>query len=368
MTGLVALDIGPGDDFVAALAQVWEDGKAAMPIDQRLPAGARVTLLERMRPTELWSVGSRVRLHDGEETESGDALVVPTSGTTGDPKGVVLTMAAVRAAAVITSEALDVSIDNDRWLLCLPVAQMGGLSVVTRSLVTGVPITTLPRFDRQAVESAAGRGATLVSLVAASLDGLDLSRFRAVLLGGSAIPTDRPENTVATYGLTESGGGVVYEGRALPGVELSIDNGEVMLRSPSLLRTYRFGRDPKSSDGWLPTGDLGQLSDDDKLTIFGRSDDVITSGGHNVFPLPVEAALRTHVAIADVAIIGRADDKWGTAVTAVVVPADAANPPTLDVVRGWAKAQLPTYAAPTRLELIEKLPKTAIGKVRRHLL
>ena len=368
MPGLVALDFGPGDDFVAGLANAWKEGKAAMPVDQRLPEAARAGLLEHMRPTELWNVTTRVPLADGVDVEPGDALVVPTSGTTGEPKGVVLTMSAVRAAAAITSEALGASIDDDRWLLCLPVAHMGGLSVVTRSIVTGVPLTTLPRFDRRAVESAAARGATLVSLVPATLDGLDLSRFRSVLLGGSAIPVNRPSNTVATYGLTESAGGVVHEGRALPGVELDIVDGEVMLRSPTLLRRYRFGDDPKSSDGWLATGDLGEISDDGMLNVFGRKDELMITGGHNVFPGPVEQVLRTHASVADVAVIGRPDEKWGTAVTAVVVPSDPANPPTLDVIRGWAKAQLPFYSAPTRLELIDALPKTTIGKVIRHKL
>ena len=295
-------------------------------------------------------------------------MVVATSGTTGEPKGVVLTMAAIRAAAMMTSEALDVTIDEDKWLLCLPVAHMGGLSVVTRALITGVPITTLPNFDRRGVEAAAGRGATLVSLVPSSLRGLDASRFRAILLGGSAIPSDRPENSIATYGLTESAGGVVYDGIALPGVEIRFDNDEVQLRSPTLMRTYRFGVDPKTSDGWLATGDLGEMSDEGVLSIFGRKDDLIVSGGNNVYPSLVEQALATHPSIAEVAVVGRPDDKWGTAVTAIVVPADPMNPPSLDVVRGWAKAQVPFYAAPTRLELAESLPKSAIGKtVRREL-
>lgn len=368
MPGLVALDFGPSDAFVAALATVWAEDKAALPIDQQLPAPARRRLLETMKPTEIWSVGERTLLTGGVEVEAGDALVVVTSGTTGRPKGVVLTMAATRAAAIITSDALGASIDDDRWLLCLPVAHVGGLSIVTRSLVTGVPITTLPRYEQRAVEAAASRGATLVSLVPSVLNGLDTSAFRRILLGGSAVPQRRPPNSTATYGLTETGGGVVYDGLPLAGVELRIDDGEIMVRSPTTLRTYRLGEDPKIDNGWLPTGDLGKLSPDGELTVFGRRDDLIVSGGYNVFPGPVERVLRTHVLIADVAIVARPDDNWGSAVTAVVVPADPANPPTLDVVRGWAKTQLSPYAAPTRLELIDKLPKTATGKTIRRLL
>lgn len=368
MPGLIALDIGPSDRFVSALGEVWDRGDTALPIDPRLPDPVRKQLLAALKPTELWSVSRKEVLLDGEETEPGDALVVATSGTTGDPKGVVLTMAAVRAAAAITSDALEVDLDTDRWLLCLPVAHMGGLSVVTRSLITGVPIIALPGIEKRAVESAAGRGATLTSLVPAALKDLDVSRFRKVLLGGSAIPANRPSNAIATYGLTESAGGVVYDGRSLPGVELRIDDGEIVMRSPTLLRTYRLADDPKSSDGWLPTGDLGQLSDDGTLTVHGRKDELIISGGHNVFPGHVERALASHPEIADVAVAGRPSEKWGTAVTAIVVPTDGANPPTLDSLRGWAKARLPFYAAPTAVELVASIPRTAIGKINRSAL
>lgn len=368
MPDLIALDLPPGDEFVAAVREVWEGGHAALPIDQRLPEPARRRLFDQLRPTHVWSAGSRGALDGGEGVEPGDALVVRTSGTSGEPKGVVLTMAAVREAAMLTSDALDATIDDDRWLLCLPVAHMGGLSVVTRSIVTGVPITTLPGFDRLAVETAALRGATLVSLVPAALEGLDASLFRTILLGGSAMPPDRPANTVATYGLTETGGGVVYDGRPLPGVEVRIVDGEIQLRTPTSLRTYRFGDDPRTPDGWLPTGDLGELTDDGVLRVSGRRDELIVTGGQNVFPTEVEAALRSHRQIAEVAVVGRPDDRWGTAVTAVVVPADRNDPPDLDTVRGWAKAQLPSYAAPTRLELVEELPTTPLGKVLRRKL
>ena len=119
------------------------------------------------------------------------------------------------ASAVATSARLDVDPDRDRWVACLPLAHIGGLSVVTRSLVTGTPCTVLDRFDATAVEAEARRGATLVSLVATALGRCDASGYRAVLLGGAAPPTALPANVVTTYGMTETGSGCVYDGRPL---------------------------------------------------------------------------------------------------------------------------------------------------------
>ena len=158
---------------------------------------------------------------------------------------------------------------------------------------------------------------------------------------------DRAANVVRTYGLTESFGGVVYDRRPLPGVEVAIGaDGEVLLRSPTLLRCYRDGTDPKDPDGWLPTGDEGALDDDGLLTVHGRRGDVIVTGGEKVWPDPVEAALRRVPGVADVAVIGRPDPEWGQAVTAVVVPSDPGDPPSLDALRAGGEGVAPGLVRP----------------------
>jgi O-succinylbenzoic acid--CoA ligase len=343
---LVAVEAHPGPAFVDALRRIWDAGDAALPVDPRLPRPAAHEL--------------RDALGEGDPVEPGDALVVATSGTTGDPKGVVITHAAVEAAAHATNAALAVDPSTDRWLSKLPLAHVGGLGVVTRALRSTTPLT----FD------ATDPTSTLTSAVPTQLEREDHGRFRAVLIGGSADwRAERPANVVRTYGLTESFGGVVYDQRALPGVEVRIAaDGEVLLRSPTLLRCYRDGADPKDAAGWLPTGDEGTIDDDGRLSVLGRRGDVIVTGGEKVWPDPVERLLRSVPGVADVAVVGRDDPEWGQAVTAVVVPVDAARPPSLGALRAAVVDELAPWCAPKALELRPELPTTALGKVRRRAL
>jgi O-succinylbenzoic acid--CoA ligase len=283
--------------------------------------------------------------------EDGDALVVATSGTSGEPKAVVLTHDAIAASARASNAALGVDPSTDAWLVCLPLAHIGGLSVVTRALHADTPFTF------------AGT-ATLVSLVPTQLRRMDVSRFRRVLLGGAAAPGAVPPNVVRTYGMTETGSGVVYDGRPLEGVELRVEDGQVFVRGPMLLRCYRDGTDPKDDDRWLPTGDAGSLSDG-VLSVHGRVGDVINTGGEKVWPVAVERALAGVPAVAELAIAGRADPEWGERVVAFVVPRDPAAPPSLDALRDHVKQTLPAYCAPRELLLLDELPRTASGKVRR---
>jgi O-succinylbenzoic acid--CoA ligase len=343
-----------GPAFAESLQRVWNDGDAALPVDTRLPQPAIDRMLASMRLDE--------------PVEDGDALVVATSGTSGEPKGVVLTHDAIAASAVATSTRLAVDPQRDRWLACLPLAHVGGLSVVTRALVTGTPLVVHDGFDPIAVERAAtAEGVTLVSLVGTALRRIDASLFRVVVLGGSAPPSELPTNAVTTYGMTETGSGVVYDGVPLDGVEVRVQaHGEILLRGPMLLRAYRDGTDPKDRDGWFATHDLGEIDESGELRVFGRAGDLIITGGENVWPEPVEAILAEQPGVADVAVVGRADEEWGQRVVAVVVPADRTQPPSLDALRAAVREHLGRWAAPRDIELVRAIPRTALGKVRRR--
>lgn len=343
---LVAIDLPGGPGFVEELQRIWRDGNAAFPVDQRLPAAAKAEVCRAMR------VGAAV--------EQGDALVVATSGSTGTPKGVVLTHDAVAASAAATTARIGVGMD-DHWLACLPLSHVGGLSVVTRALHSNTALTVLPAFDTAAVNASP---ATLISLVGTALARIDPTGYRAIVLGGSRPPANRPPNAITTYGLTETGSGVVYDGLPLADVEVDIsDDGEIRLRGPMLLRSYRDGTSPLDESGWLRTGDLGSW-EDGCLQVAGRRSDLIISGGENVWPEAVEAALSTHPDVADVLVRGMADAQWGEIVAAVVVPVSG-TAPTLDKLRDHVKATHPAYMAPKHIDLVEVLSRTSLGKLQR---
>jgi O-succinylbenzoic acid--CoA ligase len=189
-----------------------------------------------------------------------------------------------------------------------------------------------------------------------------------------------PANVVTTYGMTETGSGVVYDGLPLDGVEVAIGTGrdgegaegEVLVRGPMLLRAYRDGTDPKvpgpdRGGGWLPTGDAGRI-DEGRLTVHGRLAEVITTGGEKVWPGPVERAIGTLPSVAEVAVWKRPDDEWGERVVAWVVPADPATPPALPALVETVRETLAPWAAPKELVLCDRLPRTPSGKVLRAAL
>lgn len=358
---LVAIDLPGGPRFVAALRDVWDRGEAAFPVDQRLPHAAKAALLAHMGAGAVIEEAGESALDDGWPVDPGDALVMATSGSTGVPKGVVLTHEAVAASAHATGRRLGTTQD-DHWLACLPLSHIGGLAVVTRAMVLATSLTVLPGFDPAPV---AGVGATHVSLVATALRRIDPAIFTAIVLGGSSPPAALPPNVVTTYGMTETGSGVVYDGRALDGVGVRVDgDGQIHLRGPMLLRAYRDGADALDGGGWLATGDIGRVLDDGRLHVEGRAGDLIITGGENVWPEPVEAALRSRRGVLDVAVTASADEEWGHVVTAVVVPTSD-GPPTLDELRDAVKETLPAFCAPRRLILVDAIPRTALGKVRR---
>jgi len=393
MPDLVALDLPGGPDFVRALKEIWGAGDAVAPIDRRLSPPARQRLLEVLRPAWLLDERGRHPCPGGVEpqpVQDGDALVMATSGSSGEPKGVVLTHAAVAASARATSARLGVEPSRHRWLACLPLSHVGGLSVVTRALVTGTPLVVHDGFDRDRVLAAAGAD-VLVSLVPTALRRLDPRHFAKVVLGGSAPPAELAPNVVTTYGLTETGSGAVYDGVPLEGVEVRLASGpglpvgavtsgavtppagavtspagEILVRGPMLLRCYRDGTVPIDEEGWFATGDVGHFDAGGRLQVDGRLTDMIVSGGENIWPTAVEAVLSAHPGVAEVAVSSKPDPEWGERVVACVVPADPGSPPALSELRALVRTELAPFAAPKEVQLLESLPKTSLGKLRRQ--
>lgn len=370
---LVAVDLPPGTAFVEELRRCWDDGDAVLPIDPRLAGPAKAAMLDVLRPGLIVDASGRSTRDDGVPALDGDALVVATSGTTGEPKGVVLTHNAVNASASATNARLGIDPARDRWLATLPVAHVGGLSVITRALASSTPFTVVDHFDPDIVNAARFTGHTRISLVVTALQRVETDGWRTILVGGSAMPEALPDNCVRTYGMTETGSGVVYDGFALEGVGITLgDDGEILIDGPMLLRAYRStdgastpeGFDPKDAAGRFATSDAGRFRADGRLEVLGRRGDVIVTGGEKVWPDAVERVLRSAFADLDAAVAGQADDEWGQRVTLFV--AAGMTPPSLDEVRSVVRDSLAGYCAPRALVMLDgPLPRTSSGKVNR---
>lgn len=373
---LVAVPAPPGPDWIHVISDVWDGGAAVLPLDHRLPEPERRDIIRRARPARVLDGDEWERL-EGAKPADGVALVMHTSGTGGVHKLVELDRAAVDAAVASSAGALSVTA-NDPWLCCLPLAHVGGLLVLLRAVLLGAPVVVHEEFDARAVAQVDARFTSLVpTMLERLLDlGVDLDRFRTILIGGAALPPDRRARAldargtvVETYGLTETCGGVVYDGRPLERIEIRIGDAGIELRGPTLMRGYRL--DPKrtaaafSADGWLRTGDAGEIDASGVLQVSGRLDDLINSGGEKVWPHEVETALATHGGVQDVAIVGAPDPEWGQRVVAFVVPRDRARPPTLEELRDHVSATIARFKAPHELVLVDSLPRTPSGKVSR---
>ena len=368
---LVALDLAVGAPLVAEIQRAWDAGHAVLPLDQRMTPAARRRVAVQMGANRLRSTDSEEDLPEPDASlvtlESDDALVIATSGSTGIPKGVVHTHASLAHHARMASRRLSLSA-NDHWWLCLPIAHIGGFGVVVRAAHTGAQLTVNAHVDDQSIAAAREAGATHTSVVPTHVVRHDLRDWKLVLVGGQRAG-QLPTNAIATYGLTETGGGVVYDGMPLDDVEVRVVDGEVLLRTPSMARTYRHAPLPLD-DSWLATGDLGVLEptssdarDRLRLRVEGRRDDLIVTGGNKVWPYAVEQRLLSHPLVADVAVRGVPDNEFGSAVCAFVVARHTATPPTLEMLRGHVKETLAAYCAPRRLVLCDRIPRNSLGKV-----
>jgi o-succinylbenzoate---CoA ligase len=328
-------------------------------------------------------------LRVGEAIGDDIALVAATSGTTGAPKGALLTAAALAASASATHDRLG---GPGSWLLALPPYHIAGVQVLVRSVLAGsrpVELDVSAGFDVAQLPSAVSRlgaGRRYTSLVAAQLlkaltdpaATAALADLDAVLIGGG--PSPRPVldaaaaagiAVVRTYGMSETAGGCVYDGVPLHGVRLRVlTDGRIVIGGATLAKGYRdpVDPDPFAEPGWFRTDDLGAVDDAGVLTVLGRADDAISTGGLTVLPQPVEAVLCTHPAVSECAVFGLADERLGQRVVAAVVVSDGCEPPTLDALRAHVSRTLEATAAPRELHIVEALPRHGIGKVDRMAL
>ncbi|MBZ5740419.1 AMP-binding protein [Nocardioides mangrovi] len=294
--------------------------------------------------------------------------IVETSGSTGAPKRVVLSRAAVLASVEASARRLG---GSGRWLLALPSAYVAGLQVICRSLVAGYEPVVL---DEHATFADAAHDCDFVSLVPTQLhrlldsDADVLRAFRTVLLGGGPIDPglrrraeDAGVRVVATYGSAETAGGCVYDGLPLDGVGVAIDrDGRIRLGGPTLFD--RYDGDPELTaqvlvDGWFLTSDAGRLDDDGRLRVLGRLDDVVVSGGVNVPAPAVAARVRDHPDVVAAEVLGVPDEEWGNRLVAFVV-----GPLSLDAVREWVADAHPRSWAPRQLVALDEIPLLPNGK------
>jgi O-succinylbenzoic acid--CoA ligase len=366
-------------DTLVTLYALLEARVPALLVDPRLTATERSALLRTAR-----ALGP-VRFADA-------AAVLFTSGTTGTPRGAVLTRAGLLASAAANAANLGWHTD-DRWLLCMPLARVGGLSVVTRCLAARRAVALVSGFDAARLpEWIAASRSTLVSAVPTMLarwldshpDWVPPAYLRAVLVGGAAAPAAllaRCERLrlplVLTYGMTETCSQIVATsysarftpaaasaGRPLPGVALGIRDGRIEVKGSMLMAGYWDGP-ALAPDEWFDTGDLGELDARGGLTVHARRVDLIVTGGENVYPAEVEKVIETFPGIARAAVFGVPDATWGQTVAAALV---AAPDLSRDALARHLASQLAAWKRPRSVCLVADLPVTSEGKLDRNAL
>jgi len=384
----VAIALPPGADFVVALHSCLALGAVAVPVDLRLAAGEqeRITagaavLLDEPLPTEGGWAWPAVR-HDLDAP----ALIVHTSGTTSGARPVSLTYGNLLWSALGSGVALGVEAD-ERWLCALPLAHVGGLSILLRSAIYATTAVVHERFETDRVLAALrGGGVSIVSLVATTLARLldaGLERppaLRCALTGGGPVGRSLLERAHAagvpvslTYGLTEACSQVT----TTPAAELAAapasagpplfctrvalaEDGEILVSGPTVSPSAAL------QDGRLATGDLGRLDEDGRLSVTGRKADTIISGGENVAPAEVEAVLEAHPAVLEAAVVGRPDERWGERVSALVLARPGARIDAEELLEHCRRALAPYKVPREIMARDEPLPRTASGKLLRR--
>ena len=364
--------------LLPAVAAALDGGPALLTLPSH-PAAVRESVLAEFRPTE--------------PLEEGVAFVVPTSGSTGRPKGALLSAAAVQASATATHARLG---GPGRWLLAVPATHIAGLMVLARSVLAGtdpIAVDLTDGFDpelfaaasmRLFAAGAAGGDRRYTSLVPRQLAALvddggaglhALIGYDAVLVGGSEAATTLLDRTrsagvavVTTYGMTETCGGCVYDGRPLEDVGVRIVDGRVYLSGPVLAGGYRLRPELAGAfeGGWFTTSDAGYLDSDGRLVVTRRLDDVAVSGGVNVPLAAVDNAVASHPDVLAALSIAAPDEQWGQRIVTAVIPRDSANPPTLASVRAHVSGRAPVAYAPKELVVTDVLPTLPGGKADRR--
>ncbi|MBE7480463.1 MAG: AMP-binding protein [Polyangiaceae bacterium] len=324
----------------------------------------------------------------GEET----AALVATSGSTAEPKLVALPRRAFLASARASAANLPLR-PSDRWLLCLPFAHVGGLSILTRCLMAGSGVVAHPGFEPEALlELCERQRVSVLSAVPAMLGPLfsadghgRLGRLRALLVGGAGCPSELRREACArrvplltSYGLTETCSQIATQrpgdahdpesldsGQALPGAELRVQDGVLEVRGPMLANGY-LG-EPFAPDAFFRTGDLGEIDAAGRVYVHGRADDVLLCGGENVHPESVERALRAQPGVRDALVFGAPDPRFGQVVAALLVLTPGLDPePALRRVLEGAAGSLSSFARPRRIACVAALPANALGKPDRR--
>jgi malonyl-CoA/methylmalonyl-CoA synthetase len=381
------------------LAHIVQDSqpKAALVDDRgrgdwvRQAAGEEVIIVD---PSVGLADGPNVDLDRAGPTDP--ALIGYTSGTTGEPKGAVLSHGNLLAGSEAVGLAWRWS-STDCLVLALPLFHAHGLCVgLHGTLLAGASAVLLPGFSVEAVMDAVGQHdgtmffgvPTMYHRMAESLRVSELRRLRLCVSGSAPLPAVLHQKLDALaeqavlerYGMTETLMDVSnpYDGERrpgsvglpLPGVQMrlaDVSSGEILLRGPNVFSGY--WRQPEATaksfdDGWFRTGDIGQLDPDGYLRILGRSKELIISGGYNVYPREVEDVLLSHPDVDEAAVVGTPSAEWGEVVTAFIVA--RARPPDEDELRRFLADRLAAYKRPRSFRFVQSLPRNALGKVMKH--